>query len=120
MVALEPFDAELVAIAARQTELAEAAAEAAGDLAKAEAAIDAELAAAGEARDAAAAGIPDALMATYERLRGRLGGIGAARLVGSSCGGCHLVLSATEVDRIRREPADALVTCEHCGRILVR
>ena len=120
MVALEPFDAELAALEARRTELADAAAGAAAELAEIEAALDIELAAAGEARKAAAAGIPEPLMATYERLRARLGGVGAARLVGSSCGGCHLVLSATEVDRVRREPPDAIVTCEHCGRILVR
>jgi predicted nucleic acid-binding Zn-ribbon protein len=46
--------------------------------------------------------------------------VGAARVVGSSCGGCHLTLPATELDRIRRAEPDALVTCDQCGRILVR
>ena len=36
------------------------------------------------------------------------------------CGGCHLALPATEVDRVRKEPADALIRCEQCDRILVR
>jgi len=36
------------------------------------------------------------------------------------CGGCHLALPATEVARLRIEPADTLVTCEQCERILVR
>ena len=49
-----------------------------------------------------------------------LGGVGAARLVGPSCTGCHLTLPAQELDRIRREPPDALVFCDQCGRILVR
>ena len=34
--------------------------------------------------------------------------------------GCHLRLSAVEVDRIRKLAADVLVHCEECGRLLVR
>ena len=30
------------------------------------------------------------------------------------------LIPATELDRIRLEPADAVVNCEQCGRILVR
>ena len=43
-----------------------------------------------------------------------------ARLVGTNCGGCHLTLSAVELDRIRHQPGDAVVLCEECGRLLVR
>ena len=67
-----------------------------------------------------AAGVAPELLDRYERLRQRLGGIGVARLVNGSCGGCHLSLPATELDRLRKAPADAVVTCEQCGRILVR
>ena len=42
---------------------------------------------------------------TYEQLRHDLGGIGVARLVGTNCGGCHLTLSAVELDRIRHAAA---------------
>ena len=86
----------------------------------ADAAIDAELGSVVATREETAAPVPVDLMATYERLRQRLGGVGAAPLVGSSCGGCHLTLSAAELDRLRRLPPDAVVTCEQCGRILVR
>lgn len=73
------------------------------------------------ARRAELAGtVPPQLLERYERLRQRLGGIGVAPLVHGSCGGCHLALPATELDRLRRAPADAVVTCEQCGRILVR
>ena len=120
MVQLEPLDAELADIAGRQAELSGRMDAARIELAQAESDIDRDLATAVAGREGSAAGMPDDLMATYERLRQRLGGIGAARLVGSSCSGCHLVLSATEVDRIRREPPDALIVCEQCGRILVR
>ena len=73
------------------------------------------------ARRAEVAGtVPPDLLERYERLRQRLGGIGVAPLVNGSCGGCHLTLSATELDRVRKAPADAVLACEQCGRILVR
>jgi predicted nucleic acid-binding Zn-ribbon protein len=53
-------------------------------------------------------------------LRGRLGGIGAARLVGSRCDGCQLTLAAAEVERVKRADPGTVVHCEECGRILVR
>jgi predicted nucleic acid-binding Zn-ribbon protein len=82
--------------------------------------IDTELATERGARDGLVADIPEALLARYEQLRQKLGGIGAAPLNGHSCGGCHLVLPATEVDRIRHEAPGALILCDQCGRILVR
>ena len=47
------------------------------------------------------------LLAVYERCRAkRESGIGAARLVGHTCQGCHLTIPATEVDALaRRRPA---------------
>ncbi len=66
-----------------------------------------------------AAGLPADLAATYEELRAHLGGVGAARLVGDQCDGCHLTLPSKEVERIRRLPPEAFATCEQCGRILV-
>ena len=50
----------------------------------------------------------------------RFDGVAVARLVGSHCDGCHLTLPAMELDRIRHLPEGELVTCEQCGRILVR
>jgi uncharacterized protein len=81
--------------------------------------VDAELVARRQERETTSAAVPAELLDTYERLREKLGGIGAARLVGSSCTGCHLTLPATELDRIKRAPSDALVFCDQCGRILV-
>ena len=63
---------------------------------------------------------PTDLMGEYERLREQLDGIAVAELRSGQCLGCHLSLSAVEVDRIKREPADAVVHCGECGRILVR
>jgi len=120
MEALEPLDAQLAADAAERAELDEAAAGHRALLAEEEQAIDREIAADQAARDAAAAEVPPDLLKRYEALRAKLGGTGAARLVGDSCAGCHLVLPSMEVDRIRKAPPDAVITCEQCGRILVR
>ena len=115
----EPIDEELSALLVERS-----AQDAEGErlraaIAEAEVSIDAELDVERAARDEIAGGLPADLLATYERLRTKLGGVGAARLVGSSCTGCHLTLPATELDRIKRGPADALVFCDQCGRILV-
>ena len=89
-------------------------------VAEAQAEVDRELAAALGARQGAASAIPSDVITLYERLRARLGGVAAAPLVNGRCGGCHLALPATEVDRLRKEPAETLVRCEQCERILVR
>lgn len=85
-----------------------------------EQAIDAEIAELAERRMALAARVPADLLTLYEKLRVRGGGVGAARLIGSICGGCHLVLPSGDLDRLRHLPADAVAFCEECGRILVR
>ncbi|HEX9530442.1 MAG TPA: C4-type zinc ribbon domain-containing protein, partial [Acidimicrobiales bacterium] len=120
MEELEPVDAELAAMDEQMEALDARATDALAALAESEAVIDAETAVVVEVRAVAASRLPAELSERYERLRGRLGGIGAARLANGSCTGCHLHLPATELDRIRRAPADSVLTCDQCGRILVR
>lgn len=119
MVALEPLDAELATLDARSAALRAEASQLSGALGAAEGEIDTELASQEAARAAAASGVPEDLRSRYESLRARLGGTGAARLVGNRCSGCHLELPSMEVERIRHLPAGTVVTCEQCGRILV-
>ncbi len=116
----EPLDDGAAALEAEQEKVFDEAADAEGLVAAAQAEIDVELASAVDARTSAADGLPPAVVAEYDRLRARLGGIGAAPLVNGRCGGCHLSLSASELDALRRQPPDALLCCEQCGRILVR
>ena len=120
MAEQEPLDDEVSDLDREQERLDQEGVRLRAAVAEARAAIDAELAVEESRRAEAVEGLPEDLMARYERLRARLDGIGAAPLVGGRCGGCHLSLPATEVDRIRREPPDALITCDQCGRILVR
>jgi predicted nucleic acid-binding Zn-ribbon protein len=63
--------------------------------------------------------LPPELADRYEVLRSHLGGVGAARLVGDRCDGCHLNLSSVDIERIRRLPHDEFATCPQCDRILV-
>ena len=58
-------------------------------------------------------------MALYERLREQKG-VGAALLRARQCGGCNMSLDASELSRIRAAPADEVIRCEECQRILVR
>jgi len=116
----EPLDAEVGRLGDERAQLENEADQLHKAISESTEAIDAELAAELEARTSAVAAVPDELLSLYERLRARLDGVGAARLVNGRCTGCHLSLPATEVDRIKREPPDAVVLCDQCGRILVR
>ena len=120
MEALEPLDADLGASATERASLESRASALHEAIVAVESELDTEIAAQVAARDEAAATVPPELLSAYERLRTKLGGTGAARLVGNSCGGCHLTLPAMEVDRIRKAAPDAVITCDQCGRILVR
>src|SRR5438270_7790514 len=115
----EPLDTELATLEQHRAALDQEADQLREAIAAQSKEIEAELATALEARQSAAVGIPEDLLAQYERLRTTQGGIGAARLVNGRCSGCHLTLPATELDRIRREPPDTVVLCDQCGRILV-
>lgn len=120
MTEREPLDEQIRSLEATRRGLDEDGSRLRVALAEDEAAIDAQLATEDQARAQAAGGLPLDLARLYEDLRRKLGGVGAARLVQGRCTGCHLTLPATEVDRIRREPPDALIRCDQCGRILVR
>ncbi|MGF3055320.1 zinc ribbon domain-containing protein [Microbacterium sp. YY-01] len=69
-------------------------------------------------REAITGGISPELLADYDRRATR--GIGAALLRAGTCGGCHMMLSSTDMAQIRRLAADAIATCPECGCILVR
>jgi predicted nucleic acid-binding Zn-ribbon protein len=120
---LEQRDALLAEQAQNQRVLEQVAAEAPvllaalhtaeGDAGKEVATLEAE-------RASAAAEVDAALLATYERLRERLGGVAVARVQGGVCGGCHLSLSAADLDRFNKLAPGGHATCEDCGRLLIR
>lgn len=120
MEALEPAQAEVDQFEAVAHELAREMQSAQSSLGDAQREIDAAVSKHQSERDAAVSKVSPPLLAEYETLRKKLGGQAVAPLSGNSCGGCHLVLAATEVDAIRKAPETAVVHCEECGRILVR
>jgi uncharacterized protein len=65
------------------------------------------------------AGLPDDLMALYERQRA-FGGAGAAPLRDRRCGACRLELDRTALAEVQSAPPEAVVRHEECGAILVR
>ncbi len=145
---LQALQAELEVLAKRRSDLEDVELEAMERLEAAEAtlasateqteALEAQVAEVTEQRDAAIREIDEtlveihdergtsardldaALLALYDKLREQHGGVGAAALVGGTCQGCHMSLNAGDLSAILEAPADSVVRCEECGRILVR
>ncbi len=115
----EPLDEALAAHRATAGELEAEAVRLTEVVAASEVELTTAIESEAAARREAAGGLPADLVERYERLRSHLGGIGAARLVGDRCDGCHLTLPSVEVERIHHLAADALTTCPQCDRILV-
>lgn len=117
----EPIEAELqqLSVARSSSSTALEAASAAVTVMEAEVGVELDRVIAD--RSAAIEGLDATLLATYERIRLDLGGTAVARLAtGGKCEGCHLSLARAEYDQIKRAPADSVVNCPECGRILVR
>jgi uncharacterized protein len=119
MLEQDPVDAEFTILSERSAPLEARAEELRAQVAQEQVEIDVALAAAVGSRAAEAAVLPTALAERYEKLRTRLKGTGAARLVGNRCDGCHLELSSVEIEKVRAAAAGEIATCEQCGRILV-
>jgi hypothetical protein len=81
--------------------------------------IDDEIAHLAAERERASSHVPEALRVDYEKRRAQNRGIGAARLEGITCQGCHLTIPSTEAERIRREAGASVNYCDNCGAILV-
>lgn len=73
---------------------------------------------ASERRGAIAAMVDAQWLAQYERRRAAHGGVAVARLVRATCGGCHIDLSTSEVEAVRREEPTQR-ECPNCARWLV-
>ncbi len=82
--------------------------------------LDSELAVHQGGRDGIAGEIPADLLALYDRIRGRSGGLGAAELKGRRCGGCQLEATANALAAYAEAAPDEVLRCEECERVLVR
>ncbi len=120
MESLEAVEAELAPSVAEREKLAAEREERESALTAAIAGLEVELAETERQRADAAGAVPSEPLAHYDRLRSDFGGVAVARLVGSTCDGCHMTLSAVAIDLIKKQPEDAVVTCDDCGRLLIR
>ena len=73
-----------------------------------------------ESRADLAPKIDSELLVLYEKIRSSGDGVGAAKLVGNQCTGCHLTMNAAELTRVKSLADDEVVRCEECRRILIR
>ncbi len=81
--------------------------------------IDTQLIEIAAGHDDLRAAVDDKLLVRYDQLR-RQHVVAAAALVGTHCEGCHLDLSAAELDEVRSAAGtDGLAECPQCGRLLV-
>jgi len=84
----------------------------------AEAAADARLAELRSSRESAAERIEPNDLTRYERHRTGNGGVAVAALERGTCGACHVSLSVSELDAVKRSTDTP--ECPHCARWLVR
>ena len=120
MEEVDPIEEQLESVRSALAEIDVMLAELAGSLASDENEIDAEVQNLTGSREQLVGGLAEDIVSEYESLRRGLGGVGAARLVGNHCEGCHLEIPSADSERLRAAPADAVVNCPECGRILVR
>jgi len=66
-----------------------------------------------------AADLPGDLIALYDKIRTD-SGLGAALVRSGRCGGCRIELYGADLNRVKSAPADEVVRCEECRRIMVR
>ena len=114
------LDDELQALLAQEETLRDAFLAADAALSAALADIDGEVARIGGRLQALREAVDPKVLKLYDRLR-QHHVVAAAGLSGSRCDGCHLDLSAAEIDIVRDTAAKAagIAECPHCGRLLV-
>lgn len=120
MERLEGQEAELAEITAAYEAAATEHDQARAALATALEDLDAEASRVAADRAERAAGLDADLISLYEKVRAKSGGVGVAVLRGHRCEGCRLELNSSELAQITATPAEQVVRCDECGRILVR
>jgi predicted nucleic acid-binding Zn-ribbon protein len=72
-----------------------------------------------QSRGPLAADLPADLITLYDKIRAD-SGLGAALVRAGRCGGCRIELYGADLARVKSAPADEVVRCEECRRIMVR
>jgi predicted nucleic acid-binding Zn-ribbon protein len=82
--------------------------------------LDHDLQAVAADRGPTVSGVPEDLLALYDRLRASKNGVAVGALRARECSGCRLALDPTELAAIRSAPDDLVLRHEECQRILIR
>ena len=116
----ESLEADVASLETRRSALLEELAQVRAERDAAFEVSDAEAADVTERRSALVPEVGAELLALYDKIRASVGGTGASELRQRRCGGCRLELNQVDLSRIKAAPADEVIRCEECRRILVR
>jgi predicted nucleic acid-binding Zn-ribbon protein len=120
MEQLEQAVAERDRLRGRTEDLTAAVAEVTGRRDEQLAALDAQISQRRTERAAIVPTIEPPLLTLYDRVAASHGGVGAAELRARRCTGCQLEVNAADLRGFAAAPADEVLRCEECSRILVR
>jgi predicted nucleic acid-binding Zn-ribbon protein len=118
MVAGEEFERQVKSAEQALAEIERAAETDKKKLLADEAALHRDVAAQEAERQKLVAGIPEHLLANYERIAKRRQGVALAEIRGESCGMCGMLVRPHVVQELRRADSIELFQCETCTRIL--
>lgn len=110
----------LIDVLEREAEAAQAESTARADLERAMSIMEAEIERLQERRRDAASIVTAADLAEYDKRRGSFAGVAVAEIKHGVCGGCHMDISISELDAIKRLAPDVAAECPNCNRLLVR
>lgn len=114
----ESVDADITALRDVLAELSTGRDAALQVLRTAGAALQAELAEVSSKRDEVSATIDGSALADYDKRRVAHAGTAIAKLAKATCGGCHIDLSTTEIEALKRS-SEVDRECPNCARWLV-
>lgn len=120
MERIETSEGELSTVSGREAEVEQTRSAVAARRDAALEQIEGEAGLTEQARSAVLRDISAPLLALYTKIRESSGGLGAAELKRRRCQGCRLELNNVDLGTFRDAPADEVLRCEECRRILVR
>lgn len=114
------LDGEIADLAGRVASAEATVGECATARRRAEEEADLQLADLASQREVLAATVGPDRLADYENRRRQFGGVAVVIIERGSCTGCHMEVSVSELDAMKRLPPDEAAECPNCARLVVR